>query len=84
LTLFSYGGGGGGETQFRDQDNSIAVIAPNKKHRCTPHHQKIKKNKTIQNKTKTNKQTNKQAKKAKDTPMHCICFVVSKSTNMNG
>jgi hypothetical protein len=63
LTLFSYGGGGGGETQFRDQDNSIAVIAPNKKHRCTPHHQKIKKNKTIQNKTKTNKQTNKQAKK---------------------
>ena len=74
---------GGGETQFRDQDNSVAVIAPNKKHRCTPHHQKIKKkqNNTKQNK---NKQTNKQAKKAKDTPMHCICFVVSKSTNMNG
>jgi hypothetical protein len=36
-----------------------------------------------QNKTKQ-KQTNKQAKKAKDNPMHCICFVVSKSTNMNG
>ena len=77
---FLIGGGGGGETQFRDQDNSVAVIAPNKKHRCTPHHQKIKKTKQY----KTNKQTNKQAKKAKDTPMHCICFVVSKSTNMNG
>jgi hypothetical protein len=27
--LFFSGGGGGGEAQFRDQDNSVALIAPN-------------------------------------------------------
>jgi hypothetical protein len=50
-------------------------------HFLPPEMKKTNQNKTKQNK---NKQTNKQAKKAKDNPMHCICFVVSKSTNMNG
>jgi hypothetical protein len=28
--LFFWGGGWGGEAQFRDQDNSVALIAPNR------------------------------------------------------